>query len=213
MNFNFKLMIAFYLLVFSGVCVAEAIPQTYRGLYLGMHGSYDRISDTDNANIVGGLFKIGYDINKFIGLEAHAGATTTKRYIVVDQQGQEIGDYKKRGRHVALYGRANWHFTNITLYGLLGVDYYRIIEDVNIPGSFSDKSSIGKTGLSYGVGVDLFGNSQTALSLNYMQLINKDFYGDGDKTKVDAIHLGITYYFTLQKTNHPVKPRDRLDKY
>jgi hypothetical protein len=213
MHFIAKLILSGFLVFMSFVSAADQLPQSFKGMYLGGNVSQHRISDTDTVNIIGGMFKIGYDFNKVFALEANLGATTTKSYTLVDDQGQEIGDYKVRARNAGVYARVNWRLVNVTLYGLLGVDYYQMIQDINVTGplGFSDTAKLDKTGLSYGVGVDLFGGSQTALSLNWMQLINEDFYGDGEKTQVNAIYLGITYYFVPQKTNRPLSPRDRLN--
>lgn len=204
MQFAIKSIISIYLLGMFGifsVATAATQPQSFNGLYLGANVSKEQFKDGyTNASIAAGMFRIGYDFNKIFALEGQLGATTSKSYLLLEN-GEAVGDYTLRGAHSGIYGRANWRLINVSLYGLLGIGYYKKIEENKY--NLHRTETTDELGFSYGAGVDLFGGQQTALSLNWMQLINKGF-------RVNALTLGITYYFKMQRTNHPVNPRDRL---
>jgi len=212
-----RLIIGFFLsfisLLISTVSLADQLPETFNGVYLGANVSRHHFENrfTDDY-LVGGNFRAGYDFNRFIALEGQIGATTAKSYILVNDLGQNIGDYRLQGVHSGVYARANWRLVNVTLYALAGVGYYKANETISNTGYVDGTTKTDATGFSYGVGVDLFGGLQTALSLNWLQLINKDI-GGGEKMRVDALYFGITYYFKPQKTNYPFNPRDRIDRY
>ena len=211
MHLNVKLIIGIFLAFISSASFAELPPQSFKGFYLGGNVSKHQFNESfTNGSIVGAMLRVGYDFNSIFALEGHIGGTTAKSYILVDDQGQEIGDYNLRAAHAGVYGRANWRLLNVTLYGLLGIGYYSAIETISNNGPMDGTYKNEATGLSFGAGVDLFGGQQTALSLNWIQLINKDT-DDGQKLHVNALYLGITYYFKPQKTNHPLEPRDRLN--
>jgi hypothetical protein len=92
----------------------------------------------------------------------------------------------------------------VTLYGLLGYGYYNLIESEKIDGQSDVTYFTEESGLSYGIGVDLFGSRRTALSLNWMQLIKEETEFDFT-LDVSSIYLGITYYFKPQKTTHALE--------
>jgi hypothetical protein len=147
------------------------------------------------------VLKAGYDITNFLAIEGQVGGTIKESYSIYDNQGQEALGYDVRGEHAGIYARANWRLRNFTLYGLVGYSYYNLVEDFYLAGFVDESFNTDETGLSYGLGVDLFGSSRTALSINWMQLINEETEFDFT-LDVSAAYIGITYYFTPQKTTH-----------
>jgi hypothetical protein len=149
----------------------------------------------------GVVLKAGYDITSFLAIEGQVGGTIKEGYSLYDDQGQEVFSYDVRGEHAGIYGRVNWRLRNFTLYGLVGYGYYSLVEDQYLDGFYDYTLTTDATGLSYGVGIDLFGSARTALSINWMQLIDEETE-DYPIFDVSAAYIGITYYFTPQKTTH-----------
>lgn len=207
MYFKTILTIGILCSVFSSTTFA----QSFRGFYLGGSFTQHRVKETipfydslfipSDERLKGVVLKAGYDINNFLAIEGHVGGTIKESYSLYNDQGQEGLGHDIRGEHAGLYGRVNWRLRNFTLYGLVGYGYYNLVEDFYLAGFIDQSFNTDATGLSYGVGVDLFGSSRTALSINWMQLINEETEFDFT-LDVSAAYIGITYYFTPQKTTH-----------
>lgn len=201
-RFGVILTIIIFLAMFNSSALAQGTFSP--GMYFGGSFAKHRFKDSfDGLSLTGVVLKVGYDIAPFLAIEGHAGGTIKEHYFWYSQ-GQLIGEYDLRAEHAALYARLNWHLRNVTLYGLVGSAYYKVIVDDKVYDSYDVSYSSSESGLSYGLGIDLFGSRRAALSLNWMKLINEeDKYGD--KMEVDAVYIGITYYLKPQKTTHPIK--------
>jgi hypothetical protein len=195
MGLNIKLTIGI-LLVF--VTSAAFAGPSFRGLYFG--GSFARhdIEDIDQR-FNGAVIKLGYDVTNFLGIEAHGGMTAEQRFL--DATGS--GTVDVQFQHAGIYARLNWRETNSMLYALVGYSYYHIHENFT---SFSDPATNGSynenlSGLSYGIGAELFGSAKTSVTANVMQLIkeNDEF---GFEWNARTVYIGITHYFRTQKTTH-----------
>ena len=194
MRFDLRIIIGILLTIFASTSFAQGT--SFRGWYFGGGLINHQFKDQDER-ITGAVMKFGYDVTNFLAIEAHGGATIEETLY------REEGSYKVRAEHAGIYARANWRLTNVTLYGLAGYGYYKAISDfTSDTDSFYDGSAERKEkGLSYGIGLDLFGSRRTAASLSWMQLINEKDEFDSE-LNVQAIYLGITHYFKPQKTTH-----------
>ena len=151
MGIRTKLILSIILIAFSAGTVAALPPQSFNGVYLGGNVSKEQFKDGyANASIMGGMFRVGYDFNKFFAVETQLGATVAKGYQLLEN-GQQVGEYTIRGEHSGLYGRVNWRLINVSLYGLLGVGYYKKIEENKY--NLHQTDTMDDTGLSFGVGV------------------------------------------------------------
>jgi|GEM_PF-1612313 len=199
MCIKIKLIVCVLLAVFTSVSIAQGT--TYRGMYAG--GSFtNHKGKGSDERLTGGVLKLGYDLVNFLAIEGHVGGTIVET-IYSDPEYLDSGYTDVRSEHAGIYARLNWRLTNITLYGLVGYGYYKTKFDfIAYEDPFFDRSGENdEQGLSYGVGIDLFGSARTAVSINWMQLINEKDEFDNE-TNVQAIYLGITHYFNPQKTNH-----------
>lgn len=194
MHFKIKLIIGIILTIFTSTSFAQG--SSFRGMYFGGSYSNQKIKDVDER-FNGGVIKVGYDLTNFLAIEGHGGLTIKETIV------GSSGISEAHAEHAGIYARANWRLTNITLYGLVGYGYYKLMWDFtssfdpNLDGTYEREES----GLSYGLGLDLFGSGRTAVSLNLMQLVNEKDEFDVE-LNVQSIYLGITYYFNPQKTTH-----------
>ncbi len=120
--------------------------------------------------------KLGYIVNDIISFEGQLGLTSNS--------GGSEGIMTYGG-----YLRAGKDFGQYKLYGLLGASgiYY-----------YSDAGNISQTGGSYGVGLEIFGSKDLAITLEYITLVDKSI-DEGDFS-FDTLGIGFTYYFTEEKS-------------
>jgi opacity protein-like surface antigen len=159
-------------------------------LYLGINaGGYKELLTDDNA--LGGTFQIGYDLHKFFAVEAHLGASYDSAKAVV---GADSASEKLLLSHASVYLRGNFRFDNFTLFALGGYSYVRVDyeAEINAPtlglfGSIDESENFDD--VSYGGGIDLYGNATTAVSFKWIRIIDR-----GDEGEQDAWYIGITHY-------------------
>jgi hypothetical protein len=195
MRLNVKFSIGILLVFLTST--ASASP-SFRGLYFG--GSFARhdINDIDDR-FNGAVLKLGYDLTNFLGIEAHGGATAEQTFL--EATGAGLVDVQFQ--HAGIYARLNWRSTNSMLYALVGYSYYKIHEDFTSYSDPADNYSYDDnlSGLSYGIGAELFGSGRTSVTANIMQLVKeKDEFGF--EWNVRTVYIGITHYFRTQKTTH-----------
>jgi hypothetical protein len=195
MYLSVKLTIGILLVCLTSTAFADP---SFRGAYFG--GSFTRhdIEDVDER-FNGAVLKIGYDLTNFLGIEAHGGVTTEKTFL--EATGSGLVDV--RMEHAGIYARLNWREKNSMLYALVGYGYYKIREDFTSSFDPADDAlyETDLSGLSYGIGAELFGSGKTSVTANWMQLIKEKDEFDVE-WNAQAVYIGITYYFTPQKTTH-----------
>lgn len=171
---------------------------SYRGLYFG--GSFTRLDIEDvDETFNGAVIKLGYDLTNFLGIEAHGGATAEQTYI--NETGTGLVD--AQFGHAGIYARLNWRATNSMLYALVGYSYFNVNSNFTSYTDPADDRSYDDnlSGLSYGIGAELFGSPKTSVTANVMQLIKeKDEFGF--EWNVRTVYIGITHYFNKQKTTY-----------
>ncbi|MGF1548423.1 MAG: outer membrane beta-barrel protein [Thiotrichales bacterium] len=153
-----------------GACHVHADqPRQYFGIF-GSDAQFvpDKGPKQDAGNLGG---KLGFDFNKFVAVEGHAGLTLNDSHL----SSPEV-------TYLAGFVRANLPLERINIYGLLGVGFV----DANfaqVKGDFTD--------LAVGAGIEFYGTENTALGIEYLQ------YGLDDKYK--TVGLGIVHHFNWPK--------------
>ena len=171
---------------------------SYRGLYFG--GSFTRLDIEDiDERFNGAMIKLGYDVTNFLGIEAHGGVTAKQTFV----DDTETGSVDAQFGHAGIYARLNWRSTNSMLYALLGYGYFQYNRDFSSstdPAANNSKEG-SLSGLSYGIGAELFGSARTSVTANVMQLIKEK---DDLEYEWNArtVYIGITHYFNKQKTTY-----------
>ena len=136
---------------------------------------YDIEADSGVAGI-----KLGVDINDYIGIEMRVGVGVDDDTIDV------LGvDVKVEVDHAyGLYVRPKFRQEQVQVYGLLG--FTEIEYEVSVFGlSIEDD----ETDFSFGAGLEYFFNDNVSVSVEYMQLLDKDDY------EVESYNIGFTYYY------------------
>jgi opacity protein-like surface antigen len=121
--------------------------------------------------------KYGWILNDSLSFEGHLGITSNS-------------DERAGILTYGAYIRPNIDFGKFKLYGLLGLG-----GTYNYDDKLKDHS---ESGGSYGVGVEIFGSKDLAITLEYVSILDKSVNG-GDLT-FDTLGIGFTYYFTEDKS-------------
>ncbi|KPJ91270.1 MAG: hypothetical protein AMJ53_11995 [Gammaproteobacteria bacterium SG8_11] len=194
-----RLNIIFTIGILSFFFTSSALASpSFRGLYVG--GSFARYDFKDiDERFNGAVIKLGYDLTNFLGIEAHGGATTERTFL--EATGAGLVDVSSK--HAGIYARLNWRSTNSMLYALVGYSYNKVQADFTsfFDPATNDSHEDNLSGLSYGIGAELFGSSRTSVTANWMQLI-KEEDDSGFEWNVRSVYIGITHYFNTQKTTH-----------
>jgi len=152
--------------------------------YFGVHmGGLRYEEDNFDAHEVGAGMRLGYEFNDYFGLEGqvNAGLTNDDVFGVGD-----IGiDYL-----ASLFVRGNLFLWSpqARLYGLIGVTHGKITAE-----AFGISDSLTDTEMSYGLGVELYGNSRNAVNLEVIRYMDGE--DDGIDYNVDAFNLGYIHRF------------------
>lgn len=145
------------------LAVAADKPAKYFAIHAGTF-------ELDPAEIDGTTIylKLGYQLNKFFGLEAQFGFLTGVK---------GVPGSDPDGSQAALFARFNLPFEDLNVYALAGV------AQLSLNGTDDEFS-----GTAYGVGIDFYGSPLTALTLEAIQ------YQDGNAT-YKSLTLGLKHHF------------------
>ncbi len=164
----------------------------YTGGYTGMQFSNSNYKlkynsgDKDEGSWGHVKANLGLLLNENFSLEGQFGLTTNS-----DSNDGIVtaGAYLKIGSDFGAYRP----------YGLIGFSTMGVYQD--------GQDNITESGGSLGLGIDIFGSKNLAITIEYLRLIDKSV-DNGDLT-FDIVGLGFTYYFTgdLSRFN---KNRDKL---
>ncbi len=164
------------LLLLTGQAWAADASRQYFGLS-GSDAQFDPASgQTEDAGNVNA--KLGYFVNPYVSVELHMGMTVTTESSSVDDPG--LG-------YVAPMLRLNLPYEQVNVYSLFGIASVR----GKFPGNYDDNYS----DVAFGVGMELYGTRNTALTLEYMR------YGVDDTYK--TFGLGIVHYFDWPRVYNP----------
>lgn len=185
----FKIIIcAMFFISFSSAHASETRDDRNK-LYLGINGgSYpDMIEIGEKEDGLGGSFQIGYDLHKFIAVESQLGVAYAS---IEESAGGNSLSANSLVYYGSIYLRGNVRFDTFTFFAMAGYTYLQ--NDFEISSNialFNIDDSESFDDVSYGAGVDLYGNGTTALSLKWMRIIDM-----GDQGELDAWMLGFTHY-------------------
>ncbi len=175
------------ILTFTAVTLVTSFPAMaeidFSGAYTGLlfSSSNAKFSDTggseeySSGHIKG---KLGWILNDIMSVEGKLGMITK------NPDGDEVKDVVSYG----VYLRAGKDFGQYKLYGLIGA--------TGIQYRTTDKNT--ESGGSYGLGLEIFGTKDIAVSFEYLMMLDKTI--DGTDVMFDSLGLGFTYYFTEDKS-------------
>lgn len=170
------------LIALSGVSPAAIAEFDFSGLYSGLQYSsseFKATSSSSKQSVSNGHVKtkLGYIINDTFSFEGQFGLTTNTN----DKQGTfTYGGYLRAGKDYGQYKP----------YGLIGFSGYH---------SYADNSDdASEAGGSLGLGLEIFGSKDLAITFEYLRLIDKTI--EGADVTFDTFGLGFTYYFTEDKS-------------
>lgn len=130
-------------------------------------------TETSYGHIKG---KYGRVLNDIVSLEGQLGFTNRP------EGGDSLMVY-------GAYLRAGKNFGDYKLYGLLGF---------GVTYSYDAKNKESESGGSYGLGLEVFGSKEVAITLEYLTVLNKSV--DAGDLTFDSLGIGYTYYFTEDKS-------------
>ena len=182
-------------LCFLAISSTAAAEIDYTGTYWGIQFSESNDefdSDIDSAfddEISRGHAKAKYGkmVSEYISWEGQLGLTTNS----------------SENRGIITYGaylRASKDLGDYRIYGLLGASGLHAYDD--------DLEDVTESGGSLGVGIEVFGSKTTAVTFEYLRMIDKSV-DDGDFT-FDTIGLGFTYYF-VEDQSYFNKNRNKIN--
>ncbi len=160
-------------------------------------GYYDNSMEF-SSNADNGAFRVqldnislryGYQLFNFLAIE---GVFTTSEERLFPDDGTKV----KNNYIIGAYARGQLQFPayNTTLYGVAGLAHGKLtytIEGNLLTGTTTD--TITGNGISYGVGVELYGAPSTSFHFEIMQYLDTDYLTS------QGIVLGITHHFAWPK--------------
>ncbi len=165
----FRLLQLLVLLLLPLTVGASDRPPQYFGLSLG---DYDLTADVDGDEVTAGVTNVGlhggYRFSRFFALEGRLGYSRTSSSELGERPDLVLGGG---------FARVDLPFDRVSLYGLLGAS--TIGYDV---GDGNKRES----GVSGGVGVEIYGTPRTALNLEYVSHAAGDYEGIG---------IGVIHHF------------------
>lgn len=152
------------------------------GLYLGLGVSsafFDAVCDCGGKfedYTYGGVLRVGYDFNQYIGVEARVLSST------LEENGAKIKS------HYGIFLKPSYPVSqDINVYGLAGFASTEVGDDIVLE----------EDGFAWGVGLEYDLSSDSAGDMEYP----REFNGQGDQEK--GLGLFIDYEKLLQKDNMP----------
>jgi len=128
--------------------------------------------NNDESNTTDLGLRLGYHFTNFIGIEGRLGANA---HDVTNSNSNSVPDASYGG----VFARFDLPFHGANVYALLGA------ADVSLDGhSVTDQ----RDATSGGIGIELYGNESTALSLEYMSYCQDSYHG---------LSIGFVHHFGL----------------
>lgn len=155
-----------------------------------------RVLDSDGFSVGSRSYltvQLGYDVSRFLALEAHVGTTNDFEDNWTDTSGPTDYHTNIRTTYASVVARGNLRFDKTTLFGFVGMSYLDQHGKVDAVGAVNGTAKIDETrpGATYGFGIDLYGNKTTAITLKWAKIFRATKEKDDD---LDATMIGITYY-------------------
>ncbi len=185
------------LAIFTTPAVAELeLTDIYYGLQFTNNKWNSGSNSEQSWNFIDG--KYGKQLNDWVSVEGRVGLSDNLSNVhgIIN-----LGGYVRIGKDLGQYRP----------YGLLGYTYtYWFEEDLDELGdqlNIDLDDSYDESGFSYGLGIEIFGSPNVAITLEVMRAIDESD-DDGDTT-IDQIGLGFNYYF-VSDTSRFNKNRDKI---
>jgi len=147
--------------------------------YAGLDYSSFKLKEISGVNLKGGKLRLGFDINNYLALEGHAGASGA------DTDETTGLDYKINYM-ASTFIRGNLRFNRFTVYALAGWSLAEARVS-GLTGAVSEDKTY-NAGASYGGGMDFYGSKNTAITLSYIQY---------NKVEMSAFSVGFVHYFAV----------------
>jgi hypothetical protein len=146
------------------------------GRYLGFQFGNLKVNSGDGSEYSSGNIKgiFGGAITDYLALEGHLGVDT--------DSGSDAASF-----NYGLYLKLGKKFGHYKPYLLLGASGSYLYSD-----TYGDESRNGDP--SWGVGVELFGTKDLAITFEYLNIVDKEI--DGLDYTMELFSIGFTYYFT-----------------
>jgi opacity protein-like surface antigen len=124
--------------------------------------------------------KFGKTLNDWLSAETHLAVSSATN----DNEDHDymVGLFLKAGRKLGEYRP----------YGLIGAAALNASEPGFQSETFSD--------VSYGAGIEIFGQKNIAISLEYIRLIDTERTDAGNDISIDTLSLGFVYYFSSESS-------------
>lgn len=182
-----KLAIVLILILAPAVSFADTPFYKSGNLYTGYNLVHYK--DFGAGGVNGFTFQAGYDIASWLALEGHLGLS--------DDASQTISGttVKVHASYASIVGRFNLRFDRTTVYGFVGTTYLQM--NGNVSGATTGTIDESDTGATYGVGVDLYGSENAAITFKATRVFhpaNKNSSSAKITTDVDTTMFGFTYY-------------------
>ncbi len=152
--------------------------------YFGVHAGGLRYEEEDyDANEVGAGLRVGYEFNNYFGLEGqlNAGLTNDDMFGVGSIGVDYLASFFVRG-NIFLWD------SKTRLYGLLGVTHGKITAE-----AYGISDSLTDTEMSYGLGIEFYGNSRNAINLEVIRYMDGEDHGFD--YNVDGFNIGYIHRF------------------
>lgn len=167
-----QMIIGMVLLLSFGVSQADEA-RHFMGIYSDSY-SDDEMSGTS--------YQYGYDFSNFISLEFN--------YSAPDVTGDTASVLTVNSLSSVMM-RFNHRYESINTYFMVGA----ALLDYSVVSPASDES---ETGVSYGVGIELYGSKNTAISFTWT---TSEFEKDGSVAELDTTRIGLIHHFDFAKTH------------
>lgn len=165
-----RIAIAAALLAAPMLAQAEQPPNWYIGASVGEYTADQRDSGGSTEDTTDAGLRLGYHFGDFFGIEARGGVDT----------GGFAGDSDADTSYYGLFGRLDLPFEDANVYVLLGGS------QVSFGGEDVDSDDYAP--VAGGIGIELYGNESTAVSLEYMT------YSEG---AYSGVSLGLKHHFNI----------------
>jgi len=155
---------------------------TYAGdgntpLYIGIGKSFFTFEDSTSINASGYYLNLGLDLGNYFAIEALSSSSAIDEF---DAESYEIDYYH------GIFARFNLRYDHFTVYLLAGYGTTSLTYTTTVGGGST--VAVDDSGFSYGIGMDLYGTKNAALTLRAMDYIDEDFHMLG------AV-MGFHFYF------------------
>ncbi len=151
----------------------------------GLWGVSYEPDEPPDYSLVGGMLKAGYELSPTLAVEGHFGLTDGDTQTVF---GDTVPVELRINALAGVFARLSYlHLEErgwARIYGLLGFSVVEV--EASAQGSTAEDSD---SGVSFGVGVELFGSDHTAIALEWVRYIQQSDY------TIDTPMVGLVYRF------------------